>query len=63
MFKISAVALASAIGLIVEDKFIRFADTDKWWKRWGSFYLMASEYNKFMFVYLKNFAMKLKEGN
>ena len=33
MFKISAVALASAIGLIVEDKFIRFADTDKWWKR------------------------------
>ncbi len=37
--------------------------SDKWWKRWGSFYLMASEYNKFMFVYLKNFAMKLKEGN
>ncbi len=33
MYEISAIALASAIGLIVEDRFIRFGNTDKWWKR------------------------------
>ncbi len=37
--------------------------SDKWWKRWGSFYLIAGEYNKFMFVYIKNFIAKLREGN
>lgn len=35
--------------------------SDKWWKRWGSFYLIAMEYNKFMFVYVKNFILKLTE--
>lgn len=28
--------------------------SDKWWKNGGSFMLIASEYTKFMFVYLKN---------
>lgn len=37
--------------------------SDKWWKRWGSFYLMAMEYNKFIFVYVKLFFIKLAEGN
>lgn len=27
----------------------------KWWKNSGSFCLIASEYNKFMFVYVKNY--------
>ncbi len=27
----------------------------RWWKRPKSFYLIASEYHKFIFVYLKNF--------
>ena len=35
--------------------------SDKWWKRWGSFYLIVGEYNKFVFVYVKNFVAKLKE--
>ena len=33
MFEMSAIALATAIGLIVENKFIKFEDTDKWVKR------------------------------
>lgn len=33
----------------------------KWWKNWRSFKLIASEYTKFVFVYLKNFAIKLME--
>lgn len=33
MFKMSAIAAASAAGLILEDKFIRFENTDKWVKR------------------------------
>ena len=37
--------------------------SDKWWKRWGSFCLIAGEYNKFMFVYIKNFVFKLAEGD
>lgn len=36
--------------------------SDKWWKRWGSFYLMAMEYNKFIFVYIKSFFIRLTEG-
>lgn len=35
--------------------------SEKWWKKWGSFYLIAMEYNKFMFVYVKNFIIKLTE--
>lgn len=35
--------------------------SDKWWKKWGSFYLIAMEYNKFMFVYVKNFVIRLLE--
>lgn len=35
----------------------------KWWKRWNSFCLIASEYNKFMFVYAKYFILKLIERN
>ena len=35
--------------------------SDKWWKKWGSFYLIAMEYNKFVFVYVKNFVIKLME--
>ncbi|MDD4556882.1 MAG: YdcF family protein [Alphaproteobacteria bacterium] len=27
----------------------------KWWKDWKSFYFIASEYNKFLYVYLKTF--------
>ncbi|MDR1694135.1 MAG: YdcF family protein [Lactobacillaceae bacterium] len=26
----------------------------KWWKSWGSFNFIASEYNKFLFSYIKN---------
>lgn len=37
--------------------------SDEWWKQWGSFYLIAGEYNKFMFVYVKNFIFKLAERN
>lgn len=33
----------------------------KWWKNWRSFKLIVSEYTKFVFVYLKNFAIKLME--
>ncbi len=32
----------------------------KWWKRPGSFYLIAGEFNKFIYVYLKNFLIRLK---
>lgn len=41
MFEISAIALATAIGLIVENKFIKFEDTDKWVKRIVRLALMA----------------------
>jgi len=27
--------------------------SDKWWKNWGSFVLIASEYTKFIIVYAK----------
>ena len=33
MFEMSAIALATAIGLIVENKFIKFEDTEKWENR------------------------------
>lgn len=33
----------------------------RWWKRPKSFYLIASEYHKFLFVYIKNFILKLTE--
>lgn len=33
MFRISALALAAAFGLLIEDNFIRFTDTKRWWKR------------------------------
>lgn len=35
--------------------------SSKWWRRPKSFYLIASEYNKFMFVYLKNTFIKIFE--
>lgn len=41
MFEMSAIALATAIGLIVENKFIKFEDTDKWVKRIVRLALMA----------------------
>lgn len=33
MFKISAITLAAAAALLLEDKFFCFGDADKWWKR------------------------------
>lgn len=41
MFQISAIALATSIGLIIEDRFIRFENTDKWVKRVVRLALMA----------------------
>lgn len=41
MFEMSAIALATAIGLIVENKFIKFEDADKWVKRIVRLALMA----------------------
>ena len=41
MFEMSAIALATAIGLIVGNKFIKFEDTDKWVKRIVRLALMA----------------------
>ncbi len=35
----------------------------KWWKKWNSFKLIASEFNKFLFVYIKYFLIKLTERN
>ncbi len=35
----------------------------QWWRRPKSFYLIASEYNKFLFVYLKNYIHGLFERN
>lgn len=32
----------------------------KWWKRPGSFYLVVSEYSKFLFVYIKNLYLRLR---
>lgn len=37
--------------------------SDKWWKKWNSFKLVASEFNKFLFVYVKYFALRLMERN
>lgn len=37
--------------------------SSKWWKKWGSFKLIASEYHKFIFVYLEKFVIKLQERN
>ena len=34
----------------------------KWWKSWHSFVLIASEYNKFLYVWLKNRFIKQKEN-
>lgn len=33
----------------------------KWWKRWNSFYLIASEFHKFIYVYMKNFYYRIVE--
>lgn len=33
----------------------------KWWKKWNSFYLIAGEYNKFVFVYIKNLLIKIAQ--
>lgn len=33
MFQISAVTLATALGLLIEEKFIRFQDAQRWWER------------------------------
>ena len=41
MFQISAIALATSVGLIIEDRFIRFENTDKWVKRVVRLALMA----------------------
>ena len=35
----------------------------KWWKKWNSFKLVASEFNKFLFVYIKYFTIRLIERN
>ncbi|MBE6451140.1 MAG: YdcF family protein [Alphaproteobacteria bacterium] len=35
----------------------------KWWKKWNSFKLVASEFNKFLFVYVKYFTLRLIERN
>ena len=35
----------------------------KWWKKWNSFKLIASEFNKFLFVYVKYFTLRLIERN
>ena len=37
--------------------------SSKWWKKWNSFKLIASEYNKFVFVYIKYFIIRLTERN
>jgi uncharacterized SAM-binding protein YcdF (DUF218 family) len=37
--------------------------SSRWWKRWGSFKLIASEYNKFIFVSFKHFILRLTERN
>lgn len=41
MFQMSAIALATSAGLIIEDRFIRFEDTKKWVKRAVRLGLMA----------------------
>ena len=33
----------------------------RWWKNWRSFFLIAGEYNKFLYVWLKNRIGKLTE--
>ncbi len=33
-----------------------------WWRSWHSFVLIASEYNKFLYVRVKNYLGRLKEG-
>ncbi len=33
----------------------------KWWRNWCSFILIAGEYNKFLYVWIKNHISKLKE--
>ena len=35
--------------------------SSKWWKNWNSFKLVASEFNKFIFVYVKYFALRIFE--
>ena len=37
--------------------------SSKWWKKWNSFKLIASEFNKFAFVYIKYFIIRLTERN
>ena len=35
--------------------------SSKWWKKWNSFKLIASEFNKFIYVYIKYFTLNLIE--
>ena len=35
--------------------------SSKWWKKWNSFKLLASEFNKFIYVYIKYFTLNLIE--
>ena len=37
--------------------------SSKWWKKWNSFKLIASEFNKFIYVYIKYFTLNLIERN
>lgn len=37
--------------------------SSKWWKKWNSFKLIASEFHKFLFVYTKYFTVRLTERN
>ena len=37
--------------------------SSKWWKNWNSFILVASEFNKFIFVYIKYFTLNIFERN
>ena len=41
MFQICALTTATAIGLIIEEKFIRFQNANKWWKRGVRLVLMG----------------------
>lgn len=37
--------------------------SSKWWKNWNSFKLVAAEFNKFIFVYVKYFSLRILERN
>ena len=41
MYEMAGVALATAIGLLIEEKCVRFDDADRWWKRGVRLLVMA----------------------